>query len=269
MKQSAVRRVTSDGLEIVVEELGEGPPIVFAHGLTGNRLGVLSQLGPLADRHRVVAYDQRGHGASARVIDPDLYHADRMAEDMTAVLDALGIERAVVGGESMGAATAMLFALAHPERVRALLITAPAFGDRPNPQRQRLKDMAAGIRDLGMDAFLARVRSRFSGELGWPAGAAEHVCGTFASHDPASVAIALDTVADWLPIPDLTVLRRLGGPVHVLGWEDDLLHPFELAMRVADAARARLERIAPLPAIFVSPETVGRSYRPFLEGLSD
>lgn len=261
-----LQRVASGGLEIAVETFGSGPPIVFAHGLTGNRHGTRAQFAPLASRYRIVSYDQRGHSDSTPVTDPALYDPDLMAEDMTAVLDALGIERAIVGGESMGAATTMRFALNHPERVEQLLITAPAFGDRPNPERQRLKDMGMAVTRYGMEKFLERAAVRQRDDLGWSREVIEYVRANFASHDPASLATALRTVADWLPFPRLATLAALACPVHMIAWERDQLHPFELAQRVAAAIpHARLETIAPLPAIFVAPEIVGRAYGESLE----
>jgi len=261
-----LQRVVSGGLEIAVEAFGSGPPIVFAHGLTGNRNGTRAQLAPLASRYRIVIYDQRGHSNSTPVTDPALYDPDLMAEDMTAVLNTLGIERAVVGGESMGAATTLRFALKHPERVEQLLITAPAFGDRPNPERQRLKDMGMAVARYGMEEFLERAAVRQRDDLGWSPQVIECVRANFASHDPASLATALQTVADWLPFPQLATLAKLACPVHMIAWEQDQLHPFELAQRVAAAMpNARLETIAPLPAIFLRPEVVGRSYGRSLE----
>lgn len=139
-------RVASDGIELMVETFGDGPWLVFAHGLTGNRQGSRRQMTPLADRYRIAIYDQRGHGDSTPVMDPALYDLDRMAGDMAVVMDALGIDQAIVGGESMGAATTLRFAMRHPERVTALLLTAPAFSGLPTSRRP---DHQHGLRDLG------------------------------------------------------------------------------------------------------------------------
>lgn len=166
----------------------------------------------------------------------------------------------------MGAATTLRFALRHPERVERLLITAPAFGDQPNPVAERLTDMGRAITKLGLDEFLRLAAIRQRDELGWSPEAIACVRANFASHDPASLAVALGTVPDWLVFSDLSVLSKLIAPGCVLAWENDPLHPFELARRVALALpNARMETIAPLPAIFLTPEIVGRAYRRFLE----
>ena len=71
---------------------------------------------------RVIALDNRGHGASTKLYDPAAYHSAVMAEDVRALLDHLGIERADVMGYSMGARIAAFLALAHPQRVRSAIL---------------------------------------------------------------------------------------------------------------------------------------------------
>jgi pimeloyl-ACP methyl ester carboxylesterase len=73
-------------------------------------------------RRRVIALDNRGHGASSKLYDPAAYHSDTMAEDVRALLDHLGIARADVMGYSMGARIGAYLALAHPDRVRSLIL---------------------------------------------------------------------------------------------------------------------------------------------------
>lgn len=260
-----LRAITTDGLSLTIETLGSGPPLVFAHGLTGTRQGILRQLAPLTDHFQVIVYDQRGHGDSRPVTDPTQYDADRMGADLAAVLDALDIERAIVGGESMGAATTLLFALRWPARVEKLLLTAPAFGEAPNSESPRLKEMAAGIAGLGMAAFLDLAAVRQRGLLGWPPEAVAHVAESFRAHDPASLVTALQTVSDWRPLPDLSVLADLACPTCIIAWDGDPLHPLALAQQVAAALpHAELHLIPTLPAVFVQPTLVGDIYRRFL-----
>jgi pimeloyl-ACP methyl ester carboxylesterase len=76
----------------------------------------------VAAGRRVIAYDNRGHGRSGKLYDPNAYGAPSMAEDGRLLLDHLGIARADVMGYSMGARIATFFALAHPKRVRSLII---------------------------------------------------------------------------------------------------------------------------------------------------
>lgn len=260
------RVLSEDGIEIAAESFGAGPPLVFAHGLTSHRRISRLQFEALADRWRVILFDQRGHGESPPVTDPALYDAARMGEDMRAVLDAFGIERATVGGESMGAATATAFALAHPGRVERLLLTAPAFGDAENGARERLLEMAGEIERFGMAGFLELAARRQREEFGWGPELIAFVAGMIGAHQPASIATALKAVSAWRPFPDLSVLARLRCPVFILAWDNDPLHPLDLARRyAAQFPNARLHQMDPLPALFRDPPLVGRLYREFLE----
>lgn len=112
---------TDDGARLAVVETGSGSPVVLAHGIGGRG----DHWAPVAERlavsHRVIAYDQRGHGASTR--GTDAYTPDRLGRDLLAVIDASGAEGAVVMGHSMGGIGTQA-ALAHglAERAAALVL---------------------------------------------------------------------------------------------------------------------------------------------------
>jgi pimeloyl-ACP methyl ester carboxylesterase len=257
-------QVSSGGLELMVETFGDGPWLVFAHGLTGNRHGTRRQFASLADRYRIVIYDQRGHGDSTPVTDPAMYTLERMAGDMTAVMDALGIEQAIVGGESMGAATTLRFAMRWPQRVRALLLTGPAFGDAPNPADDQIINMGHEIRTFGMAGYLQRSAERLRQQ-----GASAEVIAIIAEmqsvHDPVSLATACETCIRWT-IPDLDQAAELDVPACVIAWPNDTLHPFELAEQVvATLPNARLATLTSLAVLFAQPGEVGRIYDEFLK----
>lgn len=259
-------KIPSDGLEIVAETFGSGPPIVFAHGLTGNRHVTRKQFTPLANSYTIVTFDQRGHCDSTPVTDPALYDAGRMAADMAAVMDALGIERTIVGGESMGSATTLMFALRWPERVEKLLLTAPAFGDAPNPATEEVRQMGVAIEQLGIDDFLAAAAMRQRHELGWPPEVIQAVAEMQGSHDAHSLATACKTVIDWTLFDDLNVLSALTMPACIIAWENDPLHPLALAQRMADILPdARLEMLSSLMDLFLTPGIVGKIYGRFLQ----
>lgn len=258
--------VDSDSLTLAVEVFGQGPPLIFAHGLTGERHGTQRQFASLADRYRIITFDQRGHGQSTPVTDPALYDARRMGEDIAAILDALGVERAIVGGESMGASTALTFALAHPRRVERLLITAPSLMDKPNDQREDIWAAGDLVEKEGIDVWLERSAEVQRTELGWSEEVIDTIAGFRSSHDSASIATALKTVIDWVILPDLTPLAGLDMPACVIGWPNDPLHPEALARRVADALpNACLEMLPSILTLFSRPEAVGEVYARFLE----
>lgn len=115
----------SDGIEIAYLDEGEGDPILLIHGFASNItvnwvdtgwVRTLTRAG-----RRVVAIDNRGHGASAKLTRPEQYGAPTMAEDARRLLDHLGLRRADVMGYSMGARITAFLALAHPEWVRSIV----------------------------------------------------------------------------------------------------------------------------------------------------
>lgn len=105
---------------------GSGDPILLVHGF-GSTHGV-NWVGPSWTKtltragYRVIAFDNRGHGKSRKFHDPSDYDTTKMAEDARGLLDHLGIWQADVMGYSMGARISSFLALAHPERVRSLLL---------------------------------------------------------------------------------------------------------------------------------------------------
>jgi pimeloyl-ACP methyl ester carboxylesterase len=116
----------SDGVRIAYSDEGEGEPILLIHGFASNVAANWRDthwLRTLREAsRRVIGVDNRGHGQSETLYDPSLYGAPAMAEDARRLLDHLGIARSDVMGYSMGARIAVFLALAHPERVRSLIL---------------------------------------------------------------------------------------------------------------------------------------------------
>jgi pimeloyl-ACP methyl ester carboxylesterase len=111
-------------VEIAYSDEGEGDAIVLVHGFASNKEvnwvypGWTSAL----RGRRVIALDNRGHGQSSKLYDPADYHLRLMTEDVRALLDHLGIERADVMGYSMGARIAAFLAHDHPTRLRSAIL---------------------------------------------------------------------------------------------------------------------------------------------------
>ncbi len=113
----------SDGVKIAYLIEGAGDPVLLIHGFASNAAtnwGDTRWIKFLCDNgFSVIALDNRGHGESGKLYDPEQYTGPIMAEDVGRLLDHLSIQRADVIGYSMGARIAAFLALAHPERVRS------------------------------------------------------------------------------------------------------------------------------------------------------
>ncbi len=124
----------SDGLKLAFFDDGDpsGPPVLLIHGFASTAIanwvnpGWLKTLGEAG--YRVIAIDNRGHGSSDKLYDADVYHPWIMAEDAVALLDHLGIPEAHVMGYSMGARVSTFMAIAHPDRVRSLVLGGLGIG---------------------------------------------------------------------------------------------------------------------------------------------
>src|ERR1700694_2978547 len=99
---------------------GSAPAIVFAHGAGGNHLSWWQQVPLFVYRYTCVVFDHRGYGRSTDV--PGHAGGAMLVDDLRALLDHAGIERATFVAQSMGGWTCLAFALAHPERVERLLM---------------------------------------------------------------------------------------------------------------------------------------------------
>ncbi|MGW7793352.1 alpha/beta fold hydrolase [Streptomyces tricolor] len=131
-----LRRVTVNGVGLNVATAGQGPAVLLLHGFPHTWRLWSEVIGPLARRHRVIAPDLRGFGASDRPADG--YDAGTLATDAEALLDALDAGPAAVVGIDLGTPPAFLLAMRRPGRVRRLVLMESLLGDLP-----------------GADAFLA------------------------------------------------------------------------------------------------------------------
>jgi len=115
------------------------------------------QLAALAPRHRVIVWDMRGHGETDDPEDPAAYSEALTVEDMAALLRHCGIDRAVIGGLSLGGYMSLAFHLTHPEMVRALMLfdTGPGFrnADTRRAWNERAQQRAADLEARGFAAL--------------------------------------------------------------------------------------------------------------------
>ena len=230
---------TEDGVELAGEQAGEGPPILLLHGLTAtHRYVVMGSRTLEREGYRVVAYDARGHGRSTAALDPSAYSYERLAFDLEAILDTLGLQRAVLAGASMGAHTALCFALRHPDRVAGLgLITPSLDPDLPlsEPVLARWDALARGLRVGGVEGFVdAYDFSEVPAQ--WRDTVEKVVRQRLAGHEhPAAVADALEVVPRSRPFEAMADLASIDVPTVVVGSRDeaDPGHPLAVGERYA------------------------------------
>ncbi len=122
-------KLDRNGVKIHYEVHGKGPVILLTHGYSATSHMWRGQIEPLTKAHTLVIWDMRGHGETDYPPDPDQYSEAMTVGDIEALLDAVDAKTAIVGGLSLGGYMSLAFHLAHPERVRALLIfdTGPGF----------------------------------------------------------------------------------------------------------------------------------------------
>lgn len=147
------RYFDSNGVKLRYTEQGQGEPVLLIHGFGVNedlQWGLPGIIKTLAKDHRVIAYDNRGHGLSDKPHDPKKYGAE-MVEDAVRLLDHLKIKKAHAVGYSMGAMIAGKLLVAHPDR----LLTATLGGAAPNVQSEqkgKFMDMLAKSLEEGKGA---------------------------------------------------------------------------------------------------------------------
>lgn len=229
----------ADGTLLSGEESGQRQPIVLLHGLTATRRYVVMG-SRLLERsgHRVIAYDARGHGRSRPAPGGDAYTYRHLGSDLGCVLDRLDIERAVIAGASMGAHTAVRFALEHPERVAAMGLITPAYDPEVADADYAGWDaLARGLREGGVQGFVGAYDfSEVPSE--WRATVEKVVRQRLSEHEhPEAVADALEGVPRSRPFERFEDLEEIAVPTVVVGSRDeaDPSHPLAVAESYVEA----------------------------------
>lgn len=210
---------------------------MLLHGLTATRRYVVHGSKLLARRgYRVVAYDARGHGESGAPSDRSCYEYSDLASDLDAVAKGLGMERLVLVGSSMGAATAMRFALDSPDRVAALVQITPAFdGERDDDDLDDWEALASGLSSDGVEGFLRAYDPPVTGDF--RETIMKFTRQRLERHrDLGAVADALRVVPSSRAFDGLEALQAVDAPVLVVASRDeaDPGHPYKVAEAYAE-----------------------------------
>ena len=117
-----------NGTDLFYESTGEGVPLVLCHEFAGDMRAFEPQVRHLARRYRVVAWNYRGYPPSDVPEDPDAYSPDGLVADLLGLLDGLGLDRVHLAGLATGGNLVLNFAIAHPSRVRSLIVAGAGAG---------------------------------------------------------------------------------------------------------------------------------------------
>lgn len=140
-------KLDRDGVAIHYEVHGQGPTLLLSHGFSATSQMWAGQIAALSAKHQLVLWDMRGHGQSDYPDDPAAYSEAATVADMAALLDAVGADKAIIGGLSLGGYMSLAFHRDHPERTAALLIIDTGPGYRKDEARDGWNRNALAIGD--------------------------------------------------------------------------------------------------------------------------
>jgi len=139
------------GVNLYYEEVGQGAPLIFVHEFAGDCWSWRPQVQFLSRRYRTIVFNARGYPPSDVPLDPKAYSQQQAADDITGVLDHLGIERAHVCGLSMGGYATLHFGLSYPARALSLVVAGAGYGsDKQDTHRADSELVARRLESEGM-----------------------------------------------------------------------------------------------------------------------
>jgi pimeloyl-ACP methyl ester carboxylesterase len=226
---------TNDKTRLRYEERGAGTPFIFQHGLGADITQPFAIFNAPAGV-RQIGFEARGHGQSELGASAPLT-IELFAGDLLALMNYLEIPSAIIGGISMGAAIALNFALRYPAKVIGLVLSRPAWLDRPNPFNQHIFSLVAElINTLGPDEGLRvfqelpevqELRRDFP-------DTANSLCNQFRNPRARETAANLRSIPNDSPVTHLDQLKTIQVPTLVLANRQDPIHPFEYGVRLAE-----------------------------------
>jgi 2-keto-4-pentenoate hydratase/2-oxohepta-3-ene-1,7-dioic acid hydratase in catechol pathway/pimeloyl-ACP methyl ester carboxylesterase len=228
----------SNGKELFVETAGEGPAVLFVHGLGGTTNFYEPQASALASRHRVVRFDLPGAGRSPFAGPCSI---ESFADDIEAVMDATGLQTASIVGHSMGTVAVQYFAATRPERVEKIVLLGPVREQAP-AGKEATRQRAGIVREQGMQAVADAIVGAATSEetrTKRPAVAA-FVRELISRQDPQGYAAHCEALADATAVD----LGKIEAPVLLLtGSEDKVGSPATAEAMFNDLPKASYEVI--------------------------
>jgi pimeloyl-ACP methyl ester carboxylesterase len=232
------------GIEFHYREVGGGTPFVFQHGLGGDTSQPLGIFQP-PPGFRLLTMDCRGHGETRPLGDMEKISIAAFADDVVALLDHLGVRRAVVGGISMGSAVALNIALRYPQRVLGLVLSRAAWLDEPLQSNVRIyTGLARLIRQYGAQraAEVFRESEDYRSVRRVSPDTADSLLRQFQNARIEETIVKLERIAVDAPCRSLDPLKAIAVPTLVLASRQDPIHPYtygEILARTIPGAEFR------------------------------
>ena len=181
-----------NGITLYYEDHGQGVPVLLSHGYGSSAAMWQPQVEALSRRYRLILWEMRGHARTDSPDDPAAYSEAATVADMTALLDHLGVEKAVIGGLSLGGYMSLAFQLAHPERTLALILCDTGPGYRKDEARAAWNETANRradrFQEQGLDALSRGAEVAASRSLHRTAAGLMHSArGMLTQHSPAVI----------------------------------------------------------------------------------
>ena len=268
--------IAINDIHLNVEVSGKGPPLLLLHGFTGSA-ATWTPHAPAWEGFTTVAVDLLGHGDSDHPRDPGRYRMERCVDDLAALLEQLGIERAALLGYSMGGRIALRLALRSPGRISALVLESAAPGIEDVAERETRMRSDAALADAierdGIAAFVDRWESQplFSSQATLPEPVRSALRRQRLSNDPRGLANSLRGIGAGAEEPVFDRLSELRMPVLLITGALDEKY-CSLARRTAAALRSTRHEVVADAGHAVhleEPEAFAEAVRSFLsENLS-
>ena len=247
MPAAAAQFTAGEGLAIRGESAGEGPAIVLCHGITATRRTVVHGSRRLErEGYSVVSYDARGHGESDPAPAGEGYGYPQLVGDLESVIAAeVGDGPLVLAGHSMGAHTAVAYALRHPERLAGLVVIGPSYtGEISAATLDYWDGLSGALETDGVDGFVDYIDRVQGINPAWRDSVLRFTRERMLRHKhPEALVAALRQVPRSRPFEALEELEGLDLPVLVVASHDDADpgHPYAAASAYAERLpRARL-----------------------------
>jgi sugar phosphate isomerase/epimerase/pimeloyl-ACP methyl ester carboxylesterase len=224
-----------DGIDFHYQTSGHGVPFFFQHGLGADSSQPFDLFRPPGGV-RLIGFDCRAHGETHPIGPPEKISLAAFADDLLALMDHLKVEKAIVGGVSMGAAVALNFALRHPRRLLGLVLHRPAWLDAPRRDNVVVFGAIAGLlRQHGAEKGLELFKEGeiYRRALARSTGSAASLASQFLHPRAQEAVVRLEKIPLDAPCADRRQWRAIAVPTLVLANDHDAIHPLEYGVTLS------------------------------------